>query len=374
MKKVLLVLSFIILSVNSLYAAIRAVVPEGNVGIRNEDLYSSNKEFQDQNNFNQQSGINLKILGITKDGDDIKVKAILEDKSNPVQYNEFKFTAMNGGAHLESFQFLENNEWKKLDSYPIDRFGFETVTQALVDMYCEYNSEQTFYLPKYIAGNPSRDLPNPVRGHFKLLYCGYEVEFDINENSLVNNSRNNDLNLMPTDENIDNKQSGGGSYETMYDATIKSIMTSEDIYDIGDGGMNPVGKVYYYKHQFYDLNGDNIPELIIYRKSAYNNVYIDRAFTIVKGSVVPFDLSSYGSVDSEKFNTAFGNILASDYRTGGTRDEVFYALTDGRVARVSYHWGAQDGIVIYDFKNRTTSTYGNVTSLIGTLPGNLLNK
>lgn len=132
--------------------------------------------------------------------------------------------------------------------------------------------------------------------------------------------------------------------------------------------------MYYHKHQFCDLDGDGIVELIIYRKFAYNNIYIDRVLTIENGSVVPFDLSTYGSVDSTKFNTVFGNRLESDYRTGGTRDEVFYALTDGRVARVSYHWGSQDGIVVYDFNNKTITNNGNVLSMIGTLPGTLIDK
>ena len=151
---------------------------------------------KDENNSIKNANVSLKILDASmSEYNNIRVKAVLEDKSNPAQYKEFKFTASYGGVNLESFQILENNEWKNLDSYPIDRFGAPTGTQALVDMYCEYNSDLIFYLPKYIAGNPSRELPNPVSGHFKLKYCGYEAEFYIKDNKLSNeNNYNNDNN------------------------------------------------------------------------------------------------------------------------------------------------------------------------------------
>lgn len=181
-KSIILIIVLAMMSVNSVLGAVKAVPIQGTT-------FDTNNSQETEN-----SNINLKIIDTSmSEYNNIMVKAVLEDKSNPAQYKEFKFTASYGGVNLESFQILENNEWKNLDSYPIDRFGAPTGTQALVDMYCEYNSDLIFYLPKYIAGNPSRELPNPVSGHFKLKYCGYEAEFDIENNALSNAKNDNSL-------------------------------------------------------------------------------------------------------------------------------------------------------------------------------------
>ena len=193
MKKSIILISVLaMMSVNSVLGAVKAVPIQGTT-------FDTNNSQETKN-----ANVSLKILDASmSEYNNIRVKAVLEDKSNPAQYKEFKFTASYGGVDLESFQILENNEWKNLDSYPIDRFGAPTGTLALVDMYCEYNSDLIFYLPKYIAGNPSRELPNPVSGHFKLKYCGYEAEFYIKDNKLSNennyNNDNNNNNLVNDD-------------------------------------------------------------------------------------------------------------------------------------------------------------------------------
>ena len=137
MKKLIILISVLaMMSVNSVLGAVKAAPIQGTT-------FDTNNSHETKN-----ANVSLKILDASmSEYNSIRVKAVLEDKSNPAQYKEFQFTASFGGVNLELFQILENNEWKNLDSYPIDRYGAPTGTTALVDMYCEYNSDLIFYLP-----------------------------------------------------------------------------------------------------------------------------------------------------------------------------------------------------------------------------------
>ena len=139
--------------------------------------------------------VSLKILDVLSEGDSIKIKAKLEDKNNGQEYKE-EYYNYGTGDSLSNFYILVNGEWKKLyfDSWG-DR-GFAVVTTEAG----YYNKELTFVLDEYYDSNK---LSHPVNGHFKLEYCGYEAEFDINNNILSNASVKNlfgDLNNLSGEE------------------------------------------------------------------------------------------------------------------------------------------------------------------------------
>ena len=130
--------------------------------------------------------VSLKILDVLSEGDSIKIKAKLEDKNNGQEYKK-EYYNYGTGDSLSNFYILVNGEWKKLyfDSYTFDR-GFSVITTEKG----YYNKELTFVLDEYYDSNK---LSHPVNGHFKLEYCGYEAEFDINNNILSNASDKNNL-------------------------------------------------------------------------------------------------------------------------------------------------------------------------------------
>ena len=130
--------------------------------------------------------VSLKILDVLSEGDSIKIKANLEDKNNEQEY-EKEYYGSSTIDSLSDFYILVNGEWKKLyfDS-PTSYGGFSVMTT----LTGYYNKELTFVLDEYYDSNK---LSHPVNGHFKLEYCGYEAEFDINNNILSNASDKNNL-------------------------------------------------------------------------------------------------------------------------------------------------------------------------------------
>lgn len=128
--------------------------------------------------------VSLKILDVLSEGDSIKIKAKLEDKNNGQEY-EKEYYGSSSADSLSDFYILVNGEWKKLyfDS------SMSYMSYALVTTLTGYyNKELTFVLDEYYDSNK---LSHPVNGHFKLEYCGYEAEFDINNNILSNASVKN---------------------------------------------------------------------------------------------------------------------------------------------------------------------------------------
>ena len=128
--------------------------------------------------------VSLKILDVFSEGDSIKIKAKLEDKNNGQEY-EKEYYGSSSTDSLSDFYILVNGEWKKLyfDS-SMSYMSFALVTT----LTGYYNKELTFVLDEYYDSNK---LSHPVNGHFKLEYCGYEAEFDINNNILSNASVKN---------------------------------------------------------------------------------------------------------------------------------------------------------------------------------------
>lgn len=129
--------------------------------------------------------VTLKIIDVLKDGNTIKIKIKLEDKKNMQEYQK-EYLGNNTAANLATFFILKNGEWKYLSSDD----GSHSSSWSFVYLTGHYNKELTFYLPEYYG---AQKLPHPVNGHFKMQYCGYEAEFDINNNILSNASDKNNL-------------------------------------------------------------------------------------------------------------------------------------------------------------------------------------
>lgn len=143
-----------------------------------------------------------------------------------------------------------------------------------------------------------------------------------------------------------------GFEKKVYNNIILSIQDSVNVYY--PSVETPVGTIDYIGHQLYDIDDDGIKELFVFRQFGYGKKFIDAAYTISEGKAVEFNLPKFDigyspSIDYENLKTI--------YKNGGTRDEVFYALTDGRIARFSYHWSGNDGTVIYDIKNKSVTCY-----------------
>lgn len=168
---------------------------------------------------------------------------------------------------------------------------------------------------------------------------------------------------------------GNNDNNSLFNDIINSIVDQVNIYEPGDD-VNPTGTTLYAGHQFYDLDMDGEVELIIYRKSAYGNLFIDSVYKIENKKPIILDLTPYGNINSDNFDTYFGNKLKTIYKDGATKDDVFYPLKDGKVARVSYHFGSLEEVLIYDFNNKTfkKANKNDFLSLIGYFPGDILHK
>ena len=134
-------------------------------------------------------------------------------------------------------------------------------------------------------------------------------------------------------------QKFNGNYE-IYNDILNNIEYSLDTYEPGDD--YPTGKVTYAGYQLYDIDSDGIDELFIYRQAAYNKYYIDSCYTINNNETVLYTNNM---------------TIESYYKNGATTDEIFYALVDGRILNVFYHWGGIEQFTIYDIKNNLRDNY-----------------
>lgn len=153
------------------------------------------------------------------------------------------------------------------------------------------------------------------------------------------------LSACNSNSNIYTENNNSSNDISLYNEILNSIEQYIDLYDPGDD-LTVVGNTVYRGYQLYDIDNNGVKELFIYRASAYGKIFIESAYTIKDGKVILLVLP----------NSTFLNTI---YKTGATRDEVFYSLSDGRILKVSYHWGAIDGFCIYDLKNGTTDDYSS---------------
>lgn len=325
-------------------------------------IYKKNSEeiTSDNDTYN----VSLKIKDVAYSNEEISITAVLEDSINKAPYIEY-VQGSNGGAKTTHYSYLDNGIEKSIQSkFELIGLNFGmSYTQALVDLECQYNQELTFDIPLY-------SLNRPINNHCKIDYCGYIAEFDIVENNVNINKKDSGKNKDKDKDKDKTEEREISNIELLYTDVIKSIKDEVNIYEPGDD-ITPVGVTTYAGHQFYDMDGDGEFELIIYRNEAYGKVFIDSVYEIENGKPKIFDLSKYGSSD------VYESYLQSDYKSGGTRDIVYYALTDGRVAKVYYHWGSmEDFIQIYGFPGSSIEDVNDskFLSMIGYFPCEIINK
>ncbi len=155
-------------------------------------------------------------------------------------------------------------------------------------------------------------------------------------------------NTVKTTSSNDNSSSTSTDL-SLYNEIINKVQLTMNMLEIGDETVI-IGKTIYMGYQLYDIDGDGIKELFIYRSSSHNNIFIDSAYTIKDGKVELFS-----TPNSEPINTI--------YKNSSTRDDVFYPIRDGRIIKVNYHWDTMDGFSIYDFKNQNTVVYSSLVNI-----------
>ena len=168
------------------------------------------------------------------------------------------------------------------------------------------------------------------------------------------NEVENSTTLSSGNNNTIQTQKPTFSYK-LYNSILQNIENEKTIYVYDKTGDNIDGveqKVFYVGYQLYDINNDGIKELFIYRNILYFNTFIDSVYTIIDGQVVPFNISDYTSVET-----------LSD-------SDVYYAIRDGRILKVFYHYAIVEYFVVYDLKKNEVDTYNyEITQQIWTKNG-----
>lgn len=269
MKKIfLIIMTLLVLSTTIASTQVNANEAPFDVWELKDGIAGLNNDISGYSKIVLKENVTLKIIDVLKDGNTIKIKIKLEDKKNMQEYQK-EYLGVNTAANLATFFILKNGEWKYLSSDD----GSHSSSLSFVYLTGYYNKELTFYLPEYYG---AQKLSHPVNGHFKMQYCGYEAEFDINNNILSNASDKNNL-----DNDLNN-----ASGEVLNNIGMK--------YLLGDG----VEKDYNLSKQYFEMAA----------AKGYTNSLNNLALMILEGKI-----SGTKEQARQYLETAGANGLAESY-------------------------------------------------------------